>query len=145
MPYKSLVLTPSQYNSQHTAKQSQFYKGFSTVDPNAADVKLYDYELIRQDILNQFQIRKNERVMNPDFGTIIWDLLYEPLTDTVKTQIANDVTRIVTTDPRANCSEINIIQQDYGMLLEVTLVYVGTDQSEVIRLNFDKETGLSTL
>jgi phage baseplate assembly protein W len=143
MTYKNLVITPTEYNTGYTSTKNQFYKGFSTVDPMSNDVKLYDYDLIKQDLLNQFQVRKNERVMMPEFGTIIWDLLYDPFTDDTKAKIAEDVRRIVTSDPRAECTEINIIQQDYGMLLEVTLLYVGTDKSNVLRLNFDKEVGLN--
>jgi phage baseplate assembly protein W len=145
MPYKSLELNPSVYNEGYTEKQSQFYKGFSTTNPMATDVKIYDNELIKQDILNQFQVRKNERVMNPNFGTVIWDLLFEPFTDSVKKQIANDVTRIVTSDPRANCLEVNVVEQEYGLLLEITLVYKDSDQSENIKLSFDKASGLSTV
>lgn len=145
MPYVSQTLNPAQYSERHTAKQSQFYKGFSTVDTTTEDVKLYDYDLIKQDILNQFQIRKNERVMNPNFGTIIWDLLFDPLTDQAKRDIADDVTRIVTSDPRATALEINVVDQEYGLLLEVTLQYVGSDQSQVLKLNFDKTSGLSVV
>jgi phage baseplate assembly protein W len=145
MPYVSQTLNPVKYSDRHTAKQSQFYKGFSTVNPNATDVKLYDYDLIKQDILNQFQVRKNERVMDPKFGTIIWDLLFDPLTDQTKRQIADDVTRIVTSDPRASALEINVVEQEYGLLLEITLQYIGSDQTQVLKLNFDKEIGLSVV
>jgi hypothetical protein len=94
MPYVGKVITPVQYNERHTVKKSQFYKGFSTVDPTRADSRLYDYDLLKQDLFNQFNIRRNERVMDPTFGTIIWDLLFEPFTDSVKSQIIDDVTKI---------------------------------------------------
>lgn len=143
MAYKSLEITPTQYNQGFTEQKSQFYKGFSTVDPTASDVKLYDNALIRQDILNQFNVRQGERVMMPKFGTIIWDLLYDPLTDATKSKIAADVTRIVTSDPRAQCSQIDIVQAEYGLLLEITLIYVNTNQSDTIKLGFDKSIGLT--
>lgn len=143
MPYVSKVIKPTKYSDSHTAKKSQFYKGFSTVDPNQHDTKIYDFDLIKQDLLNQFNTRKGERVMKPEAGTAIWDLLYEPFTDAVKQQIADDVSDIVTSDPRANALSINIIEQEYGMLLEITMVVAGSDQSEVLKLNFDKDNGLS--
>jgi phage baseplate assembly protein W len=145
MTYKSLVITPVKYSENNTFKKSQFYKGFSTVDETAADSRLYDYELIKQDILNQFNIRKNERVMNPNFGTVIWDLLFEPFTETTKQQIAEDVTRIVTSDPRASALSINVIEQEYGMLLEITLLFKGTDQTDQMKVSFDKSAGLSVV
>jgi phage baseplate assembly protein W len=145
MTYKSLVITPVKYSENTTFKKSQFYKGFSTVDETAADSRLYDYELIKQDILNQFNVRKNERVMNPNFGTVIWDLLFEPFTETTKQQIAEDVTRIVTSDPRASALSINVIEQEYGMLLEITLLFKGTDQTDQLKVSFDKSAGLSVV
>jgi phage baseplate assembly protein W len=143
MTYKNLVIKPTQYSETQTAKQSQFYKGFSTVDPMSRDVRLYDFELIKQDIVNQFSIRKNERVMNPNFGTVIWDSIFEPFTDAIKAEIAQDVTRIVNSDPRVNATLINVIEQNFGMLLEITLEYVGTDQTAQMKLAFDKATGLA--
>lgn len=141
MTYKSLIITPTKYSDRNTVKKSQFYKGFSTIDESSADSRLYDYDLIKQDILNQFNVRKNERVMNPNFGTVIWDLLFEPFTEAVKQQIADDVTRIVTSDPRALALNINVIEQEYGMLLEVTLLYKGTDQTDQLKVSFDKKAG----
>jgi phage baseplate assembly protein W len=88
MAHKNIVLKPNNIKSQATVKSSQFYKGFSTVDESAISTRLYDFELVKQDLLNQFNTRRGERVMNPSFGTIIWDLLYEPLTPNVKQQIA---------------------------------------------------------
>lgn len=141
MAYVTKVIKPTQYNTQHTSKKSQFYKGFSTVDSTQADTRIYDYDLIKQDILNQFNIRKGEKVMNPNFGTVIWDLIFEPFTDIVKRQITDDVTAIVTSDPRASASSINVVEQEYGMLLEITMIYADTDQTEVLKINFDKAIG----
>ena len=60
------------------------YNGFSTVDPDSTGFKLYDIQLVKQDIINHFHIRQGELLSNPSFGTIIWDILYEPLTETLK-------------------------------------------------------------
>ena len=40
-------------------------------------------------------IRKGEKLMNPEFGTIIWDMLFEPLSDETKSLIIQDVKKIV--------------------------------------------------
>jgi len=141
MAYKSLVLKPARYNDIHTEKQSQFYRGFSTIDGTVTDTRLYDFALIKQDILNQFNVRKGELVMNPKFGTIIWDVIYEPFTTNIKEQIINDVTQIALSDPRVTVDQVNITEQEYGIMLELTLVYVGTDQSESMKLEFDKTLG----
>jgi len=54
------------------------YKGFSTVNPDNIGFQLYDLQLVKQDIINHFHIRQGELLSNPNFGTIIWDILYEP-------------------------------------------------------------------
>jgi phage baseplate assembly protein W len=143
MAYKNIVITPRNLKNVTTTKTSQFYKGFSTVDDTTNNVKLYDYELIKQDILNQFNIRKGERIMNPNFGSIIWDLIYEPLTPNVKQQISSDIDRILASDPRVIPTQVNIVEQDYGFLLEITLSYRGTDVSDSMILSFDKRVGLA--
>lgn len=143
MAYKNIVITPPNLKNVTTTKTSQFYKGFSTVDDTTNNVKLYDYELIKQDILNQFNIRKGERIMNPNFGSVIWDLIYEPLTPNVKQQISSDIDRILASDPRVIPTQVNIVEQDYGFLLEITLSYKGTDVSDSMILSFDKRVGLA--
>ena len=144
MPYKNFEITPSNTTNQITDQQSQFYKGFSTVDENSQSTRLYDFDLIQQDIINIFQTKKGERVMNPDFGTIIWGLIYEPFTDDVKQLISEDITRILNSDPRATPTQILITEAEYGMIVEATLHYTLQDVSQQMILTFDKELGLVT-
>ena len=138
MAYKNLVITPPKYKNQDTSKNSQFYRGFSTVDATSSSVTLFDRELIKQDLLNHFNIKKGESLMNPTFGTIIWDVIYEPLTSELKDSLKEDITAILKNDPRVNILAVNVVEQDFGILLEITLNYVDTDQTENISLKFDK-------
>jgi phage baseplate assembly protein W len=144
MTYKNIVINPGNVSNQRQAQQSQFYKGFSSVNDAALTTKLYDFPLIQQDIINQFQTRKGERVMNPNFGTVIWNLIYEPFTDDVKQLISNDVTRILNEDPRVTPTQILITEADMGMVIEATLFYKNFDVSQKMSLSFDKELGIVT-
>lgn len=144
MAYKNIEINSNQFNQQHTAKSSQFYVGYSSVNPELLGTTLYDFDIIKQDIINQFNTRKGERVMNPKFGTIIWDLIFEPFTDDVKQALSDDISRVCNSDPRAVPIQIDINEQEYGMLLEITLQYVGTDQTANMKLTFDKKLGLTT-
>jgi phage baseplate assembly protein W len=143
MPYKSITLRPANTTAINFNKKKQLYKGFSTVNSSNKSSKIYDFDLIKQNLLNQFNVRKGERVMNPNYGTIIWDIIHEPFTDEVKQQISDDVSRILNSDPRAYPIQINVDEQEYGMLLEVTMQYTGTDQVDYIRYLFDENLGLS--
>jgi phage baseplate assembly protein W len=142
MAHKNIILTPVNVKAQTTVKSSQFYKGFSSVDESAISVRQYDYDVVKQDLLNQLNTRKGERVMNPMFGTIIWDLIYEPLTPDVKNAIAADIDRILASDPRLIPLQVNIVEEEYGFYLELTLNYANTDKSEQIKLLFDRKAGL---
>ena len=145
MPYKNLEINPINYSDRNTDKLSQYYKGFSTVDPSNHSSKLYDFDLVKQDILNQFNTRRGQRVMNPQFGTIIWDLLMEPLTARVKELIAQDINKIVTSDPRIYPMQIEINEYQQGYLIELTLAMKNTNQSSALRLAFDQKLGLKVV
>ena len=51
--------------------RGQTFKGFSS-KADRSNYKLYDFELIKQDLINRLSVRKGERVENPEFGTIIY-------------------------------------------------------------------------
>ena len=142
MPYKSLEITNASSIYKQAPKTSQFYIGFSSVDIANTNSKLYDLDLIKQDIINQFQTRKGERVMNPTFGTIIWDVLNEPMTPEIHDLLVTDLQTICASDPRVTPTQINVNEQPGGFLIEITVQLVGTDQSSTMLLNFNKETGL---
>ena len=143
MPYKSREITSAVPVSYQVAKTGQFYLGFSTQDPSNTTSKLYDFALIQQDILNHFNTRKGERVMNPTFGSIIWDLLMEPLTAQVKEALNKDIMNICNSDPRVKPTQINLKEFPTGYILEITLLLKGTDQSSNMRLTFDQKLGLT--
>lgn len=143
MPYKNLEINVSNYNSQHTNRLSQFYRGFSTVDSTNYGSKLYDFDLIKQDILNHFNTRKGSRVMNPTFGTIVWDLIMEPLTEHVRELLQQDIETICSFDPRAYPIQIDISEYEQGYLVEITLAMRNTDESTTMKLVFDQKLGLT--
>ncbi len=141
MPYKNIVINPPKVLNTDTRKESQFYRGFSTVS-NLQTSKLYDADLVKQDLINHFNTRKGERVMNPEFGTIIWDAIYEPLTEDVKQAIVDDIREIITNDPRITPVAILATDKEFGILIEITMTYANSDESETLRLSFDRDIGL---
>ena len=113
------------------------YRGFSTLQ-NAKKYTLTDFELAKQDLINYFNIRKGQKLMQPGFGTVIWDMLFEPLDESTQQIISQDITKIVSYDPRLKVGQIAINQQDAGFLIQLTLSYVPSDQTETLALNFDR-------
>ena len=104
---------------------------------------LYDLQLIKQDILNHFHIRLGERLEQPNFGTVIWDILFEPLTEEVKNLITKDVETIINYDSRVRAEQILVTSYDTGIQIECVLVYYPYNIQEAIQLKFDKANGLS--
>lgn len=121
---------------------SKMYKGFSTINSNTENFGLYDLELIRQDLLNHFHIRQGERLMNPSFGTIIWDLLFEPLTEELKGLITENVNSIINYDPRIKADRVIVTAYESGIQIECFLTYLPYNISQSMQLRFDQANGL---
>jgi len=132
--------------STRTAKvqmdQGSFtYKGFST-NSNKKNFKLYDLDLVKQDLINHFYIRKGEKLENPSFGTIIWDMLFENFTEEVKEIIAKDVEDIINYDPRIAVNAVIIDSTDQGIRIEADIIYLPFNINEKMVLNFDKNNSV---
>jgi phage baseplate assembly protein W len=113
------------------------YKGFSSKE-TANNYKLYDIDLVKQDLLNHFYIRKGEKLENPEFGTVIWDMLFEQFTEDVKNIIAKDVEAIINFDPRIAVNEVQIDSTDQGIRIQADIVYIPFNVNERMTFNFDK-------
>lgn len=129
-------------NKKDQSTKSRAYRGVSTVNPENKGFTLYDLAIIKQDLINHFHIRVGEKLENPNFGTIIWDLLYEPMTEEIKRAIADNVTTIVNYDPRVQVDSIDIETYESGILIDCRLTYLPYNISESMRLKFDEENGL---
>lgn len=134
--------TAAQRSATVTQNSGQFtYKGFSSKEANK-NFKLYDINLVKQDLINHFYIRKGEKLENPEFGTVIWDMLFEPFTPDVKEIIAKDVQDIINYDPRFTVTEIQIDSTDQGMRIQADIVYIPFNITERMTMNFDKNNNV---
>lgn len=143
MPYKNLEINGPNPVVHQPRKVNQFYRGFSSVNNSDNSNRLYDFDLVKQDIINHFNTRLGERVMNPTFGTIVWDLIMEPLTSETKNLLAEEIQKICNYDPRVTPTQIDITEYDRGFTLELTLVLNTTNQSDNLKLTFDQQLGLN--
>ena len=112
------------------------YRGFSTID-KVKKFKMTDLELVKQNLFNHFNIRKGEKLMQPNFGSQIWSMMFEPLNEETKNLIQADVKKVVGYDPRTKVTNVIITQFDYGVQLEIEMEYLPSNQSDTLRLNFD--------
>lgn len=112
------------------------YRGFSTIE-QVKKFKLTDLELVKQNLFNHFNIRKGEKLMQPNFGSIIWSMMFEPLNEETKSLIQADVKKVVGYDPRTRVNNVIVTQFDHGIQLDIEMEYLPTNQSDTLRLSFD--------
>jgi phage baseplate assembly protein W len=138
--YEKIVIKNT--NTNQNIPGTKTYKGFSTVSPEANSFSLFDFSLIKQDILNHFHIRQGERLENPEFGTVIWDVIFEPLTEELKDLIRKNVETIINYDPRVQADDVTVTSYESGIQIECTLIYLPYNIAESLQLRFDQENGL---
>jgi phage baseplate assembly protein W len=115
------------------------YKGFSTVN-RIKKFHFVDYELVKQDLINHFSIRKGEKLMNPNFGSIVWSLLYEPMTEDLKSSLIEDVTKIVRYDPRLRADRVIINEFEQGIKVRIELTFLPGNFSDSLVLEFNSNS-----
>jgi phage baseplate assembly protein W len=104
------------------------FKGYSTVGKEWGNFKIYDIELAKRDLLNEIYTRKGERLMSPEYGYVVWDVLFDPLTDELVEVIREDTLRIVSRDPRLGLNTLDVTENVDQQTLTVTVIlnYVPT-------------------
>lgn len=117
------------------------YKGFNSKN-TTKNFKSYDIDLVKQDLINHFHIRKGEKLENPEFGTIIWDVIFDQFTTEVKEAISRDVENIINYDPRLFVNQIAIDTTEQGIRIEAQVTYVPFNVVEKMVFNFDKENSI---
>jgi phage baseplate assembly protein W len=121
------------------SNKSVTFKGFSS-RADKRNFKLYDFEVAKQDLINRLSVRKGERVENPEFGTIIYDAIFEPFTEGLKDAIVEDITANLNADPRIATEEILVTEADKGIAIQATITYVPLNITEKLRFNFDENS-----
>ena len=122
----------------NSIKQSGItFKGFSS-RAERQNFKIYDFECAKQDLINRLSVRKGERVENPEFGTIIYDAIFEPFTDSLKENIIEDITNNLNADPRLSTNDVRVTEADHGIAIQATITYVPLNITETMRFDFDE-------
>ena len=85
-------------------------------------------------------VRKGERVENPEFGTIIYDALFEPFTEDLRDAILEDVTENLNADPRIATEDIVVTEADKGIAIQATIRFVPLDITEKLQFSFDENS-----
>ena len=101
---------------------------------------LVDTELIKRDLLNAFNIRQGQLPGKPEYGTSLWDYVFENITDTTVNAINREVQRVAGGDPRLQIVSSYVYAQDNGILIELEIQYVPSTDAERLAIFFDQLT-----
>jgi len=117
------------------------------VERNYGNFKLYDVDLAKRDLLNELYTRKGERLMSPHFGSIVWDLLFDPLLVEVVDKIRDDCQRIVSKDPRWKLLNLDVSESIDLQQLSVVLIlrYVPTAQTVELLASYNRSIATEQL
>lgn len=120
------------------------FRGYSSFNKARPNTEVHDIELVKRDLLNHFYTRRGERVMRPQFGTIIWDLIFEPFDEVLRDQVLSDVDLIVSRDPRAELISSDVVEYEHGLRINLQLKYVPYEAMGTFTLDFDRRNGINT-
>ena len=115
------------------------FKGFTTLDRVKAPFTITDQELIKRDLHNEFYTKKGERVMRPNFGSIIWDLLMDPSDGSLVSAVTEDIQRIVAKESRVELEDLTVYVADHAISADILLKYLPFNNSESLYLIFEKQ------
>lgn len=115
--------------------------GYTTKGERNTTRQLTGLELAKEDLANHFAIRKGEKWCNPDFGSNLPYLVFQPLDEITVGQIEDDVLAVVTYDPRFELMQNSTrVEEDaHYVTVRCELMYLPTTTPTDLVLKFDRE------
>lgn len=123
-------------------RRKGLYKGFSSYQfQRAKTFKLRDLELVKLDLLNHIFTKRGERVMMPAFGTIVPELVMEPLTSGLADLVQEEIVRVINYDPRVELLTIQTTPDFDRSSLSVAAraFFIELNMTSTIELNIEFE------
>ncbi len=130
-----LINTLNKYRENIMAR----FIGFSTKNKSAINHTLTGKELVVEDLLNNIMTRKGERIMMPTYGSIIHDLIFEPLTSNIRTLIEEDLTNIISDEPRVNLESINLTEGEHTVTASISVAILPDNEPVTLTIDLKRE------
>ena len=107
--------------------------------------RLTDENLVVRDFLNALNIRQGEKVGQPQYGTTLWNFVFEPNTQDVTFALEKEICRVASLDPRIGIDFVLTYPQDNGILVEVQMVVVPFNQAALLSVFFNSNTNTASI
>ncbi len=130
-----LINTLNKYRENIMAR----FIGFSTKNKSAINHTLTGKELVVEDLLNNIMTRKGERIMMPTYGSIIHELIFEPLTSNIRTLIEEDLTNIISDEPRVNLESINLTEGEHTVTASISVAILPDNEPVTLTIDLKRE------
>jgi phage baseplate assembly protein W len=101
---------------------------------------LIDADLVKQDFVNGLNIRQGQLPGRPQYGTLMWDNLFESQTNETQRAITKEIQRVAGQDPRIQISQIQVFPQENGVLIQVELAIIPSTDAERLSIFFNQQT-----
>ena len=105
---------------------------------------LLDTELVKRDLLNGLNIRQGQLPGRPQYGTVLWDNLFENQTNETTKAIQAEVQRVAGYDPRIQIVDTQVFPQENGILIQIELAIVPSTDAQQLSIFFDQQQRTAT-
>ncbi len=112
--------------------------GFSTIN-QFKKFTLTDFDLIKRDLLNAFNIRQGQLPGRPAYGSAIYDFVFEPQTQKTQQEVIKEIQRVAAGDPRIYVSDLQCYPQENGLLVELQIQVIPSKNAQRLSIFFDQQ------
>ena len=105
---------------------------------------LVDGALVKRDLLNAFNIRQGQIPGRPQYGTALWDNLFENQTSETDNSILAEIQRVAGGDPRLQIADVQLFNQQNGILIQLEIIILPSTTAERLSIFFDQQTRLAS-
>lgn len=100
---------------------------------------LLDAALVKRDLLNGLNIRQGQLPGRPQYGTTLWDNLFENQSPNLVAAIEREIQRVAGYDPRIQIIETQVFPQENGILIQIQLAIVPSTDAQQLSIFFDQQ------
>ena len=116
---------------------NSIYRGFSSISGDGStrsNTDIFDINLVKQDLLNHFNIRYREIPGRPGFGCAIYNLMAEPFDEITEVALREEVENVIRHDPRVEITgfDVTLDRSNSGAIVSVSLLYKELGQEEIV-------------
>lgn len=117
-----MIIKPGTIETRYN-KRKAFFTGFNTVDKTAGPYTLTNIDLVKRDLMNHFNTHMGSRVMRPNYGTRIYEYLFDPFDDYTRSAIMEDAVRVIQAEPRVELVNIDVYRDEHALTVLITLLF----------------------